>query len=424
MNTGETKTILVVEDESSILMLLQKILQREGYNVIPAENGKIGLEKFLNNPVDVIVSDFNMPEMQGDEFIDGLHNHGFNPVFIIATANTDINIAIEMMKRGAFDYILKPFNDKEIIAKIEKAFENVELRHMKAAVEKEQEIRIQKQVSWNAWKEDVASRDSDKHDKALFYNLRTTLSQGAGFGGLISLIYFIAEQVQQENGKYYIDADLMDLITTNASIGKQVLDTFNEIDLILNNEIKTELLTVGELYDILMNVVSDLSAFAKLNAQTVHVSTVSAGMQQAKVAGHKEYLARVFKELLLNAMKFSLSNTSIIVIFSSKAGELGLSFISKPIPLSDGIIGIPNEYERMVFEPFFRLVKTVDERFNTLDFGLGLTFADKVIRSFHGKLTASNIIYHDIFIDPAKKQEKDERVSFVVSLPLQAPADS
>lgn len=399
-------------------MLIERMLQKEGYIVVKAENGKQAFEKFKETPFEVILSDFNMPEMRGDEFIDALHQSGFNPVFMMATANSDISTVVEMMKRGVFDYILKPFNHNEIIAKVKKAFETADLRRMKNIVDKEHEIRIQKQISWNAWKETVNSRDRDKFDKALFYNLRTALSQGAGFGGLVTLINLISEQVQSENGNYYIDKEIMSLIKINAAIAKQVLDTFNEIDLILNKEIKTEKLNVQTVYDIIKDLATELIPKLNYKKQKIQISEPTGNFKNSYILGERHYLYRVFKELLSNAMEFSENETSIIVIFRISVGELSISIINKPISLAGGIIGIPPEYERMVFEPFFRLVKTVDERYETLDFGLGLTFVDKVIRNFHGVISVANIVYHDILIDLDKAKAKDERVNFTVELPI------
>jgi len=76
-------------------------------------------------------------------------------------------------------------------------------------------------------------------------------------------------------------------------------------------------------------------------------------------------------------------------------------------------LGIPKEYEKVVFEPFYRLSKLVYEKYNTLDFGIGLTFVEKIVARHGGEIFAENIVdYSDITKDPQVK------VNLMISLPF------
>lgn len=96
-----------------------------------------------------------------------------------------------------------------------------------------------------------------------------------------------------------------------------------------------------------------------------------------------------------------------------KEGSLEISFLNKPLPNEDGVLGIPMEYEYIIFEPFFRLTKTVSDGYDTLDFGLGLTIVEKIILRHQGKVRIGNIQdYTDISKGPAVK------VNCVITIPL------
>ena len=96
----------------------------------------------------------------------------------------------------------------------------------------------------------------------------------------------------------------------------------------------------------------------------------------------------------------------------SQNNTLRISVINDPQKTSDGVVGIPEEYEKVIFEPFYRLSKLVYERYNTLDFGIGLTFVEKIVTRHGGEIFAENIIdYSDVTKDPQVK------VNLMISLP-------
>jgi signal transduction histidine kinase len=87
--------------------------------------------------------------------------------------------------------------------------------------------------------------------------------------------------------------------------------------------------------------------------------------------------------------------------------------LSEPEKGSEGILGVPPEYEKIVFEPFYRLSKLVYEQFKTLDFGLGLTLIEKIIIKHGGDVVLKNIIDHSDI-----KREPLFKVSLTITLPL------
>jgi DNA-binding NtrC family response regulator len=118
------KNILVVDDEIEMRIALETTLKREGHSITVAENGKQALEKFSADSFDLVLTDVNMPKMNGVELLNALKNKSPQTVAIMMTAYGDIDNAVETIKAGAFDYLLKPFSAEILIATVNRAFLN------------------------------------------------------------------------------------------------------------------------------------------------------------------------------------------------------------------------------------------------------------------------------------------------------------
>jgi len=122
------KRILVVDDEESFRHMLSVILIKEGYEVETASNGGEGLQKAVASPFDQILCDIRMPRMDGLEFLKAIQKTGVEATIVVMSAYGTVDIAIEAMKLGAYDYISKPFKPDEIILTLRKAEEREQLR--------------------------------------------------------------------------------------------------------------------------------------------------------------------------------------------------------------------------------------------------------------------------------------------------------
>jgi two-component system response regulator AtoC len=102
--------ILIVDDEVRMLRVLEIMLQKMGHDIACASNGMEALQSLQESPVDMVISDLRMPGMDGTELLSQLRAQGNNVPFIIMTAHGTIQSAVESMKLGACDYILRPFD--------------------------------------------------------------------------------------------------------------------------------------------------------------------------------------------------------------------------------------------------------------------------------------------------------------------------
>jgi len=120
--------ILVVDDEQSLRELLAIVLRREGYEVLLADNGRAAVELIEREPVDVLISDINMPDMSGVEVLRAAKKVDQDILGIMITAFASTETAIEAMRLGACDYLSKPFDIDLLKMKVREKVENRQLR--------------------------------------------------------------------------------------------------------------------------------------------------------------------------------------------------------------------------------------------------------------------------------------------------------
>ncbi len=130
--------ILIAEDQAEIVNFLKQGLEEEDYQVIVAKDGEEALEMALNHHIDLILLDWMMPKLKGIEVCKKLRAEHFKPPIIFLTAKDTIEDTIDGLKSGANDYVKKPFNFDELLARIEthlRIFHNIddvyELGHIK-----------------------------------------------------------------------------------------------------------------------------------------------------------------------------------------------------------------------------------------------------------------------------------------------------
>jgi DNA-binding NtrC family response regulator len=120
--TEQMKNILVVDDEENARIALSKILSREGYAVASAANGYEALNYLRGKEVDLVITDINMPEMNGMEFLRELGKVHPAVNVIMITAYGEVESYIEAMDLGVFEYINKPVKIDELKKIITKVF--------------------------------------------------------------------------------------------------------------------------------------------------------------------------------------------------------------------------------------------------------------------------------------------------------------
>ncbi len=109
------KCVLLIDDDPALRSLVQIILQNKGYKVITAKDGMEGLDIFKLQKIDIVLTDYQMPGLSGIEVLIKIKELDSMMPVIVLTAHGDATLAIKSMQKGAFDFIEKPINPKELI---------------------------------------------------------------------------------------------------------------------------------------------------------------------------------------------------------------------------------------------------------------------------------------------------------------------
>jgi len=127
-------TVLVVDDKEMLRDSVAVTLQRAGFSVLAASDGKSALEYAAQRRPDAIVTDLKMPNLTGIELIERVREIDEDMPIILMTAFGTIETAVRAMKLGAFDYITKPFEGDELVISVKRAIEHARLRRENAVL--------------------------------------------------------------------------------------------------------------------------------------------------------------------------------------------------------------------------------------------------------------------------------------------------
>ncbi len=404
--------LLIAEDDLFSAEMMKDFLEIKGYEVSTASNGREALDLFEKEPFPVIITDIEMPEMDGNALISHLKAFLPEPVIIVETAHNDPPLIIDIMKKGVFDYLLKPIDMNDLLIKTDRAFEVSEMKRAGMLLEKEKIIRLENQLEWYRWEERMKTRGSVQTGKTLLESLRTSFNQGYGFGSLVTLIELLSSSAVKKDDSYIINAELFDVLKENSKMSAFAIQAFGDISDILSGDLDLETVSADFIYDFIKDIIRGADHKAEIKNQRIILGDKKIYSASAVYGINKPHLEKAFYEVLMNAFKFSEEESSVLVFINVDEESLVIDTLSTPKADSGGRRGIPAEYENIVFEPFFRLSKSIQEQYKTLDFGLGLSVVEAVISKHGGKTSICNIIDHsNLSKGPAS------RVKFSITLP-------
>jgi two-component system alkaline phosphatase synthesis response regulator PhoP len=129
--------ILIIDDEASLRRTLARILQSAKFEVTTAASGQEGLAFLSQQSFDLVYLDIRMPDMNGLEVLKAIHSRFPELDVVLFTAQPDMNSAVEALRRGATDYLLKPLQPQALIDRTEAIFTRREKEHRKREIQKQ-----------------------------------------------------------------------------------------------------------------------------------------------------------------------------------------------------------------------------------------------------------------------------------------------
>jgi DNA-binding response OmpR family regulator len=412
--------ILVVDDDDTSLNIITSVLEKHEFEVHATNVASEAVEVFRRDHFDLVLSDYFMPGLNGDEFLKSVREVDKETPFVFLTANTDIKIAIELVKSGADDHIVKPIVAEELVFRVNKALKERENRRIIRQVERERELlelEHRKLVNWRAL---YASKDITQTEQMINL-LSRTINQAGGFLW-VDLLKSQLEEAGEGEG-ITVDRDMIEMIVTAGESQKAIFDYITFIGELDQMELSQEAVPVTELF-------GEFETYARELLATTHdhhpryLSMMRPSQPiEGSVRIDRHYMREVFHELLVNAVKFSPPHSRILVCLDRNEEDQGryvdlmvrntASTAQARDREGNPIVGVPYDYSELVFDLFYTIESFPShiEEEHWSD-GTGLYVARKLMKRQQGWMKASNGVDYT-------GDAPETVVSVVVTLPLE-----
>ena len=198
--------VLVVDDDYQCLQSTRMLLEASGYNVITCANAQEAIDKFQSTSIiDVVLSDINMPGLSGTELAEKIHKINPDVPVILMTAYADMDVAIEAIHKGAFDFVTKPFNPDYLISSVGKAIRYCQM----IMLEKNYKLMLEDEVR-------RVTSDLSNMNKELIVRLTSVAEfRDEDTGAHISRIGMYAEKIAEDLG---MPIDFIERISVASSL--------------------------------------------------------------------------------------------------------------------------------------------------------------------------------------------------------------
>ncbi|WP_243395940.1 sensor histidine kinase [Leptospira levettii] len=239
------------------------------------------------------------------------------------------------------------------------------------------------------WRQEIEGKTiSREWMETALPNLNTSLMQGSGLGALVTTVGAMVRKAKREGDQVTIPTAIFEMLEENFKSTKKLVQTLAEAQLIFENKKRTsELVNLQELHTLILEEVSGLIDMLGIKAQQVQISNSKNG-HNLHVNIHKNNFKRVIRELLINAMKYGNDHCVIYVLLLSAGDHIIVKVLNPPFDTSIHKLDFTKSQETILFQPFYRHNKYVDERYSKEEFGLGLglPIIKKMVEDMEGKV--------------------------------------
>ena len=410
--------VLVVDDERSTLLLVKAALQKRDHDAATYECARDALQQERLADFDCIVSDYFMPDMSGSQFLVSAKREAPEVPFVFLSGNDDLENAVDLLTKGAADYIRKPIIAETLLFRVEKAVESARQAKLIERIEQERQLLELENKKLVNWRNLYASKDA-RQTEQMIRLLSRTINQAGGFMW-IDLLEGSLEKL--EDGSFKIPPDLVDMILSSGKSQKQIFDYITFVGNIDEVEITRERIRSSEFEERFFSYVhEELEALAKNHGRTTRILE-GAGVPSGIIEADENYLRQILWELTVNAIKYSPEGSPIYYFVeeerdtAARALAISVRNYTKDATTKDSsgntLHGIPYDYSELVFDLFFTIegfpIYLDEEEWSD---GTGLYLARRLIRRQGGWIrNASGVDY--------SRGESRPFVTFRISFPL------
>ncbi len=346
--------ILIVDDEAAQMEALCLTLRDQGYQTTGFTSSRAALASVVPGAYDLLVADLMMPELDGIRLLEATRNVDPNVVGIIMTGEGTIDSAVEAMKAGALDYILKPFRLSVILPVLARAL-SVRRLHL-------ENVRLERRVKERTMELEAANRELEAYSTSVSHDLRAPLRHVLGFLGF-------ALEAGREQMSTGIREDLESAVAAARKMDQLISDllAYSKTGRAAIN------LSPVDLGDLVAEVVREFAP--DLHGRRVDWEIGSLPI----VNGDRLLLRQVFMNLISNALKFTRPRASARLEIASR-----INGVTASVSVRDNGVGFDMKMADRLFGTFQRLHSAELFEGN----GIGLANVQRIIQRHGGRVWA------------------------------------
>ncbi|MBZ0156910.1 MAG: response regulator [Alphaproteobacteria bacterium] len=351
MNGESRGSILVVDDDPFVLDSASLLLGSYGNSVVSSPNGREALSHFKEGTFDVVVTDIKMPSMSGIELLEQIRSLDPQVPVILMTAYADLDIAIDAVKKGAYDFIVKPYKPEQLIHSVEKAVKynrlvRMETEYRRILEEFNQELETL-----------VAERTMSLMALTVADRVRNPASTIGGTGKRLLEKEELPERAREGLKSIVDEAEKLDVIVRDF---QEILKT------------RKSMFRYEDINAIVKNLLSLLVKEIEDRGISLEVCLTE---NPLRINAQKNLLRVAIFHVLRNAIEATPEGGTISVTTAGSDSRVTLT-------VSDTGRGIPEQDIPRIFDPFF---STKDHKF-----GMGLPLVRQIVTEHLGEITVES----------------------------------
>ena len=361
---GAEKQILLVDDEAAVRSVWERYLQRWGYSYDLASCGADGLGLARGNRYQILVTDLAMPDMPGQELLRTLKQEQPELAIIVVTGHGTVEVAVQIMKAGAYDFITKPIN-----------FVHAELV-IKNCLEQQAALRETRRLQRLAADLEALNDLKEKFIAITNHELRTP----------VGVIRNVAELLQRETDGRGETGQLVEMLSRSSAQLAEIVAQMHEI-----SRAKSDRLQLQPSHFCLASLCQEVIAECWLVLQRRRLNLTASIPDELSITADRVKFKKVLRELVQNAIKFTADEGNISIA-AQRDGDHRLR-----LTVTDTGVGIPEENLDRIFELFYEVGDALHHHSSAADFlgggmGVGLSIVNDIVTAHHGTVEVASTV--------------------------------
>lgn len=364
-------TVVVIDDDFHILELVELILAKRGYRVFTASTARVGMEIISTHLPELVLLDYMMPEIDGLTALREIHSRFPNTYVIMFTGKGNEEIAVELMKGGASEYILKPFNNRDMVDRLDNVLRIREIELHNRSLQQEHVRLLQEIDNWN---QELLKRVHEKTDA--LQKAQSEIAQSEKLAALGYLSAGMAHEIRNPLNSISLFIQLMRQSSTDPEqldYQGKILKEIDRIDDIIRKLLdasrRTRTITNNVCID---RVIDNALEVFSLQIETGKIKVTRTYCDSpSPIKADAAELEQVFTNLFLNALDEMKTGGHLEIQISEENSRV-------IIRVADSGGGISADSLPNIFDPFFST--------KARGSGMGLPVVQRITRIYEGNI--------------------------------------